>query len=158
MKLTVMIQRRWWSAVTKISKIRTKNKCPGVMLIYITTQMKNTKIWKCPGVRILCGLPRRDQDRPEGTRKHGGTLKKCVVQIVHSHNLMGWRMYFNCCAREMTKCVCVNWSFSSHSPSRVCPSGCSCLFLLVLVTPDLTSYWILVTNQPSCLVDSYMSM
>ena len=46
MKLTVMIQRRWWSAVTKIFKIRTKNKYPGVMWIYITTQMENTKIRK----------------------------------------------------------------------------------------------------------------
>ena len=32
---------------------------------------------------------------PEGSRKYRGTLKKYVVQIVHSHTLIEWGIYFN---------------------------------------------------------------
>ena len=49
---------------------------------------ENTKNEDIPGCGscVVC---------PEGPRKHGGALKKYVVQIVHSHTLIEWRIYFN---------------------------------------------------------------
>ena len=64
MKLTVMIQRRWWSDVTKCPRSGRKTNAPGWREFTSLPRWKNVKMrkWRCPGVWILCGLPGRTQE------------------------------------------------------------------------------------------------
>ena len=64
MKVTVVNQRRWWSTVTKYPRSERKTNAPGWRRFTSLPTWKTWKYekWRYPGVRILCGLPRRDQE------------------------------------------------------------------------------------------------
>ena len=87
MKLTVMIQRRWWSAVTKYPRSSERLKTPGWCEFTSLPSWKIRKYekWRNPGVKILCRLPRRAPMPRRAQTKYWWVLKKYVVQIVHSH-------------------------------------------------------------------------
>ena len=112
MKLTVMNQRRWWSAVTKYPRSGRKTNTPGWRRFTSLPRWKNTKIRK---MKISRGA-----DLVWFAQKGPGNIEELWRSMLYKlsiHILMWeWRIYFNSPPQLMLHW----WDLGWYPPAVIC--------------------------------------